>query len=224
MKKIICKMERPELIKIQLNFFADIGMPNIPEVLPVSEGRYDYTYVEGGHPSTQPHLGWAYRIAATVIWRDTGAFVPLCDVRSYIDYVAKRYYSTTGLSPNLDVLETVLCTKPLKKTKTVHGDFTLENIVISPDHIVFIDPGNPHGMICREQDEAKMLQSIVTRWEELHRGWKPSYFSAPFTITPVHICLLACHWMRLLAHPTKHSEEIQIYGTKYLVPMLLRMI
>jgi hypothetical protein len=81
-----------------------------------------------------------------------------------------------------------------------HGDMTLSNAVqLSDGEIIFIDPGDPRGLPCRELDEAKLMQS-TNGWEEVRWGADPTRGVLPFVIKPIHMVLLYTHLGRLLCH------------------------
>jgi hypothetical protein len=77
-------------------------------------------------------------------------------------------------------LQTVLCEKnslwAQGKNCDIHGDLTLENILIGPDDkIVFIDPNGENTISPIESEYAKLFQSLHSRYEDL---------SQPKNITP----------------------------------------
>lgn len=82
---------------------------------------------------------------------------------------------------------------------SVHGDFTLENIIVQRDgSFQLIDPGEPHGMCCRELDEGKLLQSVYMQWER--RGWQSQTLTLPNWASKLSVAFLASHWARLTPH------------------------
>lgn len=104
-----------------------------------------------------------------------------------------------------------------------HGDLTLENVVcrrkvaentgIEMLDFVFIDPGHPRGLPCREMDEAKIMQSLEEHsnrnvangtFEPIQRGTF-DWYNEKLASLP-HRVLLASHYLRLLRHAKKHPQ------------------
>ena len=131
----------------------------------------------------------------------------------YCEYVAER---TAGLKPEAvevvrDALN-VIQESELPRARLVHGDLTLENVVIEPTgNVVLIDPGYPREMVTPALDRGKLLQSVVMRWEE---RWGPQVeflsikvpypWERPNTwpdwADATDWAFLVTHWVRLLPH------------------------
>jgi len=191
-----------------------------------------YEYVKGVHPDTDLTINKSHRVWKLIcrpsVMRPEEKLRILCTAE-YRLYIIERAYLTfqgDNLARIRDAL-IVWCNEARKfvYTEFIHGDFTLENIIIDQEwDVVYIDPGVDRGLTVIEMDESKMLQSIITQWEHIHRDRLPCRVPPPFEVLPEHIVLLLSHWIRLLAHPEKHSEEIQLYGVQQVVPLLLEEI
>lgn len=119
-------------------------------------------------------------------------------IRAYREYLI-------SLDPRAKTLDF----KGLTPVQNIHGDLTAENVVVrcqgrpatTSADLCFIDPGRPRGMVFMENDEAKMLQSIVTHWELLRgRVAEPYELFPEMTWRKVHLEMLISHWIRLKPH------------------------
>lgn len=91
----------------------------------------------------------------------------------------------------------------------VHGDLTLENVLLDPDDLpMLLDPGIHRGFSFKEADEAKLLQSILVLWERVKRGFNYPLLKAPFQITELHLSLLDMHLFRAIRHSELHSSDV----------------
>lgn len=143
---------------------------------------------------------WQDVVAAAVsgLWGGPDDTTLPIDVRVYCDYVHDR-----AREVDVDV-DRVLCRLrecdyDLTPVRVCHGDMTLENCLWTGDGVVFIDPGDPRSLPCRELDEAKILQSLD--------GWEDCFqHTHEMPTRPVHWALLVTHYVRLLRHDHPESR------------------
>ena len=140
-----------------------------------------YTYVPGFHPSKP---GPRVMAALSCVWGKTELVS-----RSVREY--RKYMDEFMDEP---IVWAALSDTKLNWCQQVVGDCTLENIVMSPaGNVYFIDPGYPRGLVCTENDQAKLLQSV--------RGWeKAAQTDAPFTASRAVVAIYITHLYRLLRH------------------------
>lgn len=202
----IFKTELPDVLGHQLAVFKRLEpFGYAPEILKVEDHGYWYTYVEGHPPCTFAEVCAVHR-AAEHIWGSGSGVVPA--IGDFLTYLERKVPDARKVW--IDRL--IAHRNKLRPAEQVQGDMTLENIVIRPNgQPVFIDPSPPRGLVARQVDEAKMLQSLLTEWEWHKREWKlfsTSVWRAPFPVSPLHIVLLALHWIRLLRHLEKHPNRV----------------
>lgn len=170
-------------------------VPDVKQTLP---GCYTYPFVQGRHAET----GEAERIISTCdefVWHDTGYHIQQHVVKAYVDYVW-NVAKTCDVAHHKVVPQALMIIEKAKHefVLNVHGDLTLENVIITPDNrVVFIDPGLPRGMYTPALDRGKLLQSIIMRWEE--RLWEHPN-RVPDWATKMDIAFLVTHWVRLIPH------------------------
>ena len=141
--------------------------------------------------------------AANVMWYSEPGLMPLGNSHK------SEYLMYCGIHLS-DPIAGVLYATALTPVSYCHGDMTLENCIDTGTRIVFIDPGWPRGLNCKELDEAKVLQS-VDGWHELKGYPKPK---CTFEWRPVHWALLVTHYLRLLRHPELHTEVQLAFARK----------
>ncbi len=203
-----------ELVDRQLEFFAELDASYKPKnIKRLTDCEYDYDYVIGGSAQTQAHVDCIYTKAREHLWGMTSNWISNAAKWLYGSYVIDR-----ALAQKLDIEKVVevaryIVQKPLREVKLCHGDLTLENVIVEPSPgkwtpIVFIDPGDPRGMVCRENDEGKLLQSLLTKWDIMNGSSGAFWLTVPFPIQPIHLAFLATHYIRLLNHPEKHHPAL----------------
>lgn len=200
--KRVRKTEPAWLVDRQLAFFFHAPDGIIPSGIErESPTTYSYDFFEGTHPRWGRSVARAHTLLRTCIWDEVDGSV---DPSAYLEYIG------------LDIGEHLQDLTPVIMT---HGDPTLENILFTQRRMIFIDPGWSR-LECREIDEAKMLQSLLTFWETIKRGWAPKKHSIPFEVRTSHIALLASHWYRLMKHRERHDRVIIEYGERILEYLL----
>lgn len=215
-----------DLVDSQMNFWMRVPERNRPSGLHrIRPCIYLYTKVEGSMPcSEDASLIWSAvknTVWSWVDWTDdldmdTRWQEPSYSYKDYCDYVELR-------GGDYDLMMRV-ATHTFTPARTVHGDLTIENLLIASGVVVFLDPGRPI-LLVRELDEAKLLQSWVTQWEAL-KGTGPVWecVSIPFTIRYVHIALLYSHWVRLLGHDERHTSSVLKIGRDTVLPELEQIL
>lgn len=201
-----------DIVDRHLEFFnglpSEVKPANIVRTAPCS---YEYDYVEGAPIRAQRHLENLYSSAFCYLWsRHIRGDVNLA-ISEYLGYVNEL---NAGLGYPCGLFNRVAAcifdaSGHIVMTE-MHGDLTLENVLrTQDDHYVFIDPGMVRGgLSCRQLDEAKMLQSVLTKWDILNRTSPTFGLRAPFEVEPVHIAFLITHWIRLMRHTERHGSEI----------------
>lgn len=187
---------------------------NIPErhrptnIKAIDYNTVQYDYVEGEHPRNWYDV---YLVAFTQLW---GKYQTAYsgDRNIYLKYVK-------SLSPQpLGWVEDCILNAKLTHADFVHGDLTLANCILTPDHrIVFIDLGYHRGLPCREIDESKILQSL-DGFDQVYRGWAP--FDPDIErmhARPIHWALLATHYIRMLRHVSPIGVEFALKRIKEIV-------
>jgi hypothetical protein len=152
------------------------------------EGEVHYDYVVGFHPSKP---GPRVLTALTKLWG-------VSKKGSTMTYAA--YMQDKMSAEHLDICFHKMTN--LTWVEQVYGDCTLENIILTPDRVILIDPGHGRGLNCTENDQGKLLQSI-RGWEQVKAGSDGndvSLISQPDNIVAIYVT----HLYRLLRH--KHSE------------------
>lgn len=156
-----------------VRFFAQLDSHKPRKVSLVDATHYTYEYVPG-----EPNF-------------DIPAIISLCERTIWQPYriIPDRlqYYTYMMKHKKLRYWEYIL-TDPITPVVNPHGDLTCDNVIGD----TFIDPGECHGLWCREIDEAKLMQSA--------RGWKHESRPLPFTPHRIHWVLLLSHYYRLLKY------------------------
>ena len=227
---IVWKQDAPEIIARQLHFFASMPSGFVPSnVSQTGPDSYDYKWVHGEEASSFTHVKGLLEMMPRVVWgRDARSSSLLVKGREqYIQYVmAKvRYMFGSGTWGVIeDILVKGILHSGLSWARQVHGDLTMENVIVKPDggEIVLIDPGHPRGLCCEELDISKLMQSVTTHWEmakgkRVHR----IAFDNTWKIKPSTLALLLSHWVRILSHPEKHSACVLSYGTRVVIPAII---
>lgn len=185
----IVKHGVPENIGVQYERLVELGMG--PLVVKYCRATYElqYHFVQGSLPTSINVVC----CAAERLWcHDDKEKLPI-DRDAYIKYVLKRCDECSiefiDMPSNSILTPVAFC----------HGDMTLDNAVMHPDRgIVFIDPGDPRGLPCRELDEAKLMQ-CADGWCD--RDIQPAL---PFRPRRIHYWLLWSHYVRMLRHQAGH--------------------
>lgn len=175
---------------------------------------YSYTYELGRPPRRdEGELLAVITAARASIWQPEHRNLSEESKRGYAEYVEKRFaeaeITVPGANTILQEALDIIVMKPLPAVRNVHGDMTLENILITPDcRIVFIDPGEPRKMYTPALDRGKLLQSYCMGWE--HRAWihKVGLFRPPSWTTEIDWAFLVTHWTRLYRHWKQMKTEL----------------
>jgi hypothetical protein len=167
-----------------------------PDQLGSYGDAYVYAYVPG-RPAEERDVPLILATCGQLWWRN-GQYISREVTERYCDYVRDRaILHMAGGSIVNDALE-IISSVDHPNVYCVHGDLTLENIVVTPSNrIVFIDPGDPRGMFTPGLDRGKLLQSVVMRWED--RAWDDP-LPWPAWATLVDWAFLVTHWVRLVRH------------------------
>lgn len=222
-KKI--KREAPELLVRQFKFFREIAEENRPSNLKyIGPTMYEYDWVEGEHPRNQEEMWRAWEVLESQRVK-VGEPVQGTRCREFVkywQYVVDRWVSVQRDDrPKISMI----IPSTFQMVAPVHGDCTLENILIKPNGVpVFIDPGNTKELDLAAQDRAKLMQSVITQYEAANRGWEYCGWDLPFEPDQMDWYLLLCHWIRLLAHPEKHTDKVERYGRNVVVPSLVELL
>lgn len=187
----------------QMLWYMHVSPAHKPERIQACDGGIEMEQIT---PWVEPLLSTVWKTAKNVLWlRDESK--KLCP-STYVAYVQERL-KLTPLSDYNKLACIFLLNKlglqdatTLTPVHCVHGDLTMENVYQRYDtlNVGFIDPGHVRWLPCQELDEAKLLQSA--------EGWKSFCMGGdelPFTPTRLHHLLLLSHYIRLLAHPEKHT-------------------
>jgi hypothetical protein len=166
-----------------------------PKTFYWEDGECHYSYEAGHAPS---RTGIRVLDALDKLW-GTSNREP--DVVTYMQYMSDKM-------PDEHYRIVCASLRGLTPVGQVYGDCTWENIVLTNDRVVFIDPGDPRGLFCKELDLAKLLQS-ERGWELVKKGGEG--VQAPWPADNV-VALYVTHLYRLLRHP--HSEWSLLWAKK----------
>jgi hypothetical protein len=199
-----------EDIERQLSFFANVPATMQPKgIRRMGDCAYEYEFIQGGAPTEQKQIDRLYMLAERVLWNTGGQILANIDKWQYGNYVLEK---ALQLELHRDQIDTVVLAlrlivdSPLRRARMCHGDFTMENVIFSDDDPVLIDPGHPRGVPCKELDEAKMLQSLLCKWDIMNGSTAAYWLKPPFEPQPIHMAFLITHWIRLLNHPERHVK------------------
>ncbi len=209
-KRIYCHTEKTvEAIDRHLRFF-DAVPPNCkPKNIQLKNSTtYAYDYVNGWQPRMQEEVNRVYRTAHSLLWKPTGNTISPNAREHYTNYVYSKALERNLVNHELRSALALIGNARLQQVVNPHGDFTLENVLVNEQETIFIDPGFCRGMECRENDEAKMLQSTYAKWDIINGTSGAIDLCAPFDRTPIHAAFLLCHMVRLLAHTDRHPLEV----------------
>lgn len=149
---------------------------------------------------------------ATALWHTTSSndriHIEDSHRKEYVEYCRRQSLhlscSKIGIKhSHLQLFWHMILTEELTPVHYCHCDMTLENCIDTGEGIVFIDPGWSRGLLCREIDQSKLLQSL-RGWHELKGYPKPA--PCTFNWRPIHFALYATHLIRLLNHNELHTE------------------
>lgn len=209
----IVKVEQfADVVDAQMKFWDSVPNKNKPRNLRrIDDKTIVYERVMLEHPRSSKDVRTLMKTMET-IWKpcsgDLG--VPVSYYRSYV------FSKTPPSLASNEEFKTMFLNVPLAVSlthcKNCHGDLTLENVLVQDDRVVLLDPARTHSLLCVEQDEAKLLQSIITQWEVAKRGWEYCTFDVPFRVRFVHLYLLLAHWIRILPYETKHGKSVHRYS------------
>jgi len=172
-----------------------------PKFMDYEDGRLTYDFIQGYHPTQYGKaLDLLYRA-----WQQYGPgdYLPI-DKHAYVSYcislIDRTEYLSGNIKERLSILIAALNTMPLSPVRWCHGDATFHNMIMTGHESgKLIDPGDCRGLPCRELDEAKMLTSYEGFDVVTYGAPQPEVFPRP-SIRPVHLVLLASHYLRLLHH------------------------
>jgi hypothetical protein len=221
----IHKEDSPEAVQRHLAFFSQLPEPHRPSGIVARDGAcfYSYDYVEGQHPRTQAEVDIVYEVAQRVLWkpRATDPLLTHASVVAYCSYALNRANSFPadrhllnfdGMRAVERAIQILTGTDPALFTPVamVHGDLTMENVIITPKGmVVFIDPGHNRGCLVRELDEGKILQSTLLKWDLMNRTSGFFLVRPPgLVINRLNVAFLITHVVRLLCHPERHDENL----------------
>lgn len=226
----IIKHDEPEIIDRQLEFFESVS----PKLRPIRikrtrDNAYTFEWVEGKEASSIKHVEMLAGKLPDEIWRRNSEPEPPTtgERLTYIRYVMGKARSVTDDRHELSIFDHMMTLGLLRDqvfgARQVHGDLTMENIIVRSNGKGFalIDPGHPRGLYCEEIDISKLMQSIVTHWE-VALGKRKIVPTVTFMkLRPVTVALLLSHWIRLLAHREKHPKKALQYGKRVVFPALI---
>lgn len=170
---------------------------------------YSYEWVDGreAHPEDLPVL---LTYCAKELWGGYGVMpIDSTDYLAYVNVIALK----VGVGFAMAQLARDWPDCRFTPVSNCHGDLTLENVVVPVERydtpFVFIDPGYPRGLPCRELDEAKLMQSLE---EALRCGPLVGFIQDDDPLvwleekleSITHRTLLLTHYIRLLRHAAKH--------------------
>lgn len=189
-------------------FFTSVDPALVPNRIVDYGTAYTYEYIKGRE--ARPADIDAVLHAADWIWSIPFDNIHPRHVNDYCERVAnladeaKINHQVIG-----QALVEILGTD-LPQVSVVHGDMTLENIIITPEYDVkFIDPGHAYRVNTPALDKGKLLQSIVMRWEERNKenvtslsGYHPWLQPGPMPTWagPIEWAFLVTHWVRLIKY------------------------
>lgn len=194
--------------KFQLEWLKDTGQIDSKLLSIVGEGfshqsGLQMPFIDKGHPTmwTVHHT----RLLHEHVWNGPKRWEPhitnVSQYQAHMDDVAPEFGDIWKRIPSLEYTW----------VNRVHGDLTRENVLGD----VFIDPGRAWGLVCRELDESKMMQSYFG-WETAKYGWKRMEGELPFEITDTHRILYMSHLCRLLKHPRHPRQAFRWAGSEIL--------
>lgn len=183
--------------KFQAEWLRDTGQIDLGLISVIDEGAswgiaLQTPWLDGEPPDMWG--GHIYGLLQDHVWWGLKRWEP--HITNVNQYVAHMH----DVAPEFGDIWNKIPTLQLTWVKRVHGDCTRENIVDD----IFIDPGRAWGLVCKENDEAKMMQSYYG-WEEAKYGWKEMCGELPFEVTRAHEILYMSHLCRLLKH--KHPRK-----------------
>lgn len=226
---MVLKRDTPEIVSRQLRFFEAISGTLIPsKVRRRSSDAYVYEWVEGKEASCAAHIEMVANKMPGPVWkRYKGRPVPTAESRIYyVRYVmekARAIFRREELKVVGGILATGIASGKLRGAWEVHGDLTLENVIVRADGKGFtmIDPGHPRGLYCEELDITKLMQSVITHWEMAKGKRTHAIDTGGWKIRPETLALLLSHWIRLLPHREKHNKVVLGYGRHVVVPAII---
>jgi len=204
-------------------FYKDCPWQHKPTMLHQYVDHYTYRYVTGRQatiediPAILAYMGEIWDVPNYPV------YLSQAEKESYIDYISQLRQQHLKPFEAMCVIDAALCIildARLPVADTVHGDLTLENVVIvepgSEDSrykdIVFIDPNDNQRVVTPAYDRGKLLQSYLMRWEArtgFDENGNPNFYGIrpwkwprpwPEWANIVDWAFLVTHWVRLLRH------------------------
>jgi hypothetical protein len=155
-----------------------------PDSYTWEDGEVHYTFMAGYHPTRPGHRVYA---ALDSLWGQRCVQGNTSEYRRYMD----------DKMQDADLVFSKMT--ELTWVEQVYGDCTLENIILTPNKVVLIDPGHPRGLVCKENDDAKLLQSL-RGWENVKKGEEPEPKLMLDDVSDTVVAIYITHLYRLLRH------------------------
>jgi hypothetical protein len=160
-------------------------------------------------------------------------------VREYAQGMLAQEYSINGDVYRLNEWDCLLDMQwlreqvPSRQVAIIHGDLTIENIIVSPEHAkrwYLIDPNPTNTFDTPLIDWAKLMQSLHLGYEGLNRGGVPTLTTnalrLPFTrssaYAELHLQLLALLEGRLSADQLREVTFHELVNYLRLIPYRIR--
>lgn len=178
-----------------------------PSNLLIDGAKLSYDWIDGTHPSNIEDI---IEAADDALWYlDDGAVGhgPI-NPAGYVEY-ARSVAREVGAS-NPRALDMIRGYSKYTPVHTCHGDLTFANIIKTHnDKMIFIDPGNPRGLSCKEIDVAKLMQSL-DGYHVVRDQWPDPPCLPKLGYSSIHLALLSTHYTRLLRH--KHPVDVYTFA------------
>lgn len=209
----VLKKENPELLERHIRFFEAVGNSSL-NVIQLEPDIYLYRFV-AGVPCSDPVQ--AHYFLKENVWRHKPLHMDIRDSISYKVYLKglcagvhfKMDFSLWSFSDDVCL---------------VHGDATLENLLMIEQGILAIDPGDTRGYNSVENDKGKLCQSWLTHWNTI------KYKAGPVVLTDGQIetldinyntiCSVLYHWIRIIKNAKRHAPRVSQYGREFVIPIL----
>lgn len=156
---------------------------------------YQYDYVEGTHVTDWPKL-WALMDQHVWTTRDIRSEPLHTELRTYWRHLSELCGESDDLQ---EYFALSLKSYQLTPVEDVHGDLNFRNAIIDDDGVItLIDMDNRRQLLWREDEEAKMLQSM-SGFDQFYYHEDPLWYT-PFPVREMHMSLLSAHFLRMLRY------------------------